>query len=139
VHARRSLVGERHLGVDEPDRGQFVKGHIEDIPLPDAAVDVVISNCVINLSVDKPAVLAQMFRVLSPGGRIDVPLDELHVAGAGPGRVRPGRAYRSRTWSRRPSSTVDISFTLHIGSTTIDALIVHYASTSVNTCGRMDP
>ena len=51
---------------------EFVKGHIEDIPLPDAAVDVVISNCVINLSVDKPAVLAQMFRVLTPGGRIGI-------------------------------------------------------------------
>ena len=52
---------------------QFVKGHIEDIPLlQDAAVDVVISNCVINLSVDKPAVLAQMFRVLTPGGRIGI-------------------------------------------------------------------
>jgi len=51
---------------------EFVKGHIEDIPLPDTAVDVVISNCVINLSVDKPAVLAQMFRVLTPGGRIGI-------------------------------------------------------------------
>ena len=51
---------------------QFVKGHIEDIPLPDGAVDVVISNCVINLSVDKPAVLAEMFRVLTPGGRIGI-------------------------------------------------------------------
>jgi len=51
---------------------EFVKGHIEEIPLPDAAVDVVISNCVINLSVDKPAVLAQMFRVLTPGGRIGI-------------------------------------------------------------------
>ena len=51
---------------------EFVKGHIEDIPLPDAAVDVVISNCVINLSVDKPAVLAPMFRVLTPGGRIGI-------------------------------------------------------------------
>ena len=51
---------------------EFVKGHIEDIPLPDATVDVVISNCVINLSVDKPAVLAQMFRVLTPGGRIGI-------------------------------------------------------------------
>jgi SAM-dependent methyltransferase len=51
---------------------EFVKGHIEDIPLPDAAVDVVISNCVINLSVDKPAVLAEMFRVLAPGGRIGI-------------------------------------------------------------------
>ncbi len=50
----------------------FVKGTIEEIPLPDASVDVVISNCVINLSVDKPAVLAEMFRVLTPGGRIGV-------------------------------------------------------------------
>ena len=49
-----------------------VKGAIEDIPLPDGAVDVVISNCVINLSVDKPAVLAEMFRVLVPGGRIGI-------------------------------------------------------------------
>ena len=51
---------------------EFVKGIIEDIPLPDGAVDVVISNCVINLSVDKPAVLAEMFRVLTPGGRIGI-------------------------------------------------------------------
>jgi arsenite methyltransferase len=49
---------------------EFRKGHIEDVPLPDGSVDVVISNCVINLSVDKPAVLAEMFRVLVPGGRI---------------------------------------------------------------------
>ncbi|HET9876871.1 MAG TPA: arsenite methyltransferase [Mycobacterium sp.] len=51
---------------------EFRKGTIEDIPLADAAVDVVISNCVINLSVDKPAVLAEMFRVLAPGGRIGI-------------------------------------------------------------------
>jgi arsenite methyltransferase len=51
---------------------EFVKGQIEDLPLPDASVDVVISNCVINLSADKPAVLAEMFRVLAPGGRIGV-------------------------------------------------------------------
>ncbi|MEP6600082.1 MAG: arsenite methyltransferase, partial [Actinomycetota bacterium] len=51
---------------------EFVKGTIEAIPLPDAAVDVVISNCVINLSVDKPAVLGEMFRVLVPGGRIGI-------------------------------------------------------------------
>lgn len=50
----------------------FLKGTIEDVPLPDASVDVVISNCVVNLSTDKPAVLAEMFRVLRPGGRIGV-------------------------------------------------------------------
>jgi SAM-dependent methyltransferase len=50
----------------------FLKGAIEDVPLPGGSVDVVISNCVINLSTDKPAVLAEMFRVLAPGGRIGV-------------------------------------------------------------------
>ena len=51
---------------------RFLKGYIEDVPLPDAAVDVVISNCVINLSVDKPKVFAEMHRVLRPGGRIGI-------------------------------------------------------------------
>jgi SAM-dependent methyltransferase len=51
---------------------EFLKGTIEDVPLADATVDVVISNCVINLSTDKPAVLAEMFRVLAPGGRIGI-------------------------------------------------------------------
>ena len=51
---------------------EFLKGEIEALPLPDAAVDVVISNCVINLSTDKPAVLTEMFRVLAPGGRIGI-------------------------------------------------------------------
>jgi arsenite methyltransferase len=50
----------------------FVKGHMEDIPLPADSVDVVISNCVINLSVDKPAVLAEIGRVLRPGGRLGI-------------------------------------------------------------------
>jgi arsenite methyltransferase len=51
---------------------EFLKGTIEDVPLPDGSVDVVISNCVINLSIDKPKVLAEMFRVLTPGGRIGI-------------------------------------------------------------------
>jgi arsenite methyltransferase len=51
---------------------QFLKGTIEDVPLPDATVDVVISNCVINLSVDKPKAIAEMFRVLAPGGRLGI-------------------------------------------------------------------
>jgi arsenite methyltransferase len=50
----------------------FLKGHIEQIPLPDAAIDVIISNCVINLSTDKPAVFAEMQRVLRGGGRIGI-------------------------------------------------------------------
>lgn len=51
---------------------EFLRGYIEDIPLADATVDVVVSNCVINLSADKPRVLSEMFRVLRPGGRVGV-------------------------------------------------------------------
>lgn len=50
----------------------FLKGEIEAVPLPNSSVDVVISNCVINLSTDKPAVFAEMARVLRPGGRIGI-------------------------------------------------------------------
>src|SRR4051794_24673294 len=51
---------------------EFLKGYIEDIPLPDASVDVVISNCVLNLSGDKPAVTREAARVLRPGGRFAI-------------------------------------------------------------------
>src|ERR1035437_1926478 len=49
---------------------EFVRGHIEDIPLPAASVDVVISNCVVNLAADKAAVFREIARVLRPGGRM---------------------------------------------------------------------
>jgi arsenite methyltransferase len=51
---------------------EFLRGEIENIPLPDASVDVVISNCVINLSPGKERVMAEMFRVLRPGGRLGI-------------------------------------------------------------------
>lgn len=51
---------------------EFLRGNIEDVPLSDESIDVVISNCVINLSTDKPKVFAEMFRLLVPGGRIGI-------------------------------------------------------------------
>ena len=54
------------------DNVEFLRGYIEEIPLPDASVDVVISNCVINLSADKSKVFAEMFRVLRENGRVGV-------------------------------------------------------------------
>jgi arsenite methyltransferase len=51
---------------------EFLRGYIEDVPLPSETIDVVISNCVINLSTDKPKVFAEMWRVLRPGGRIGI-------------------------------------------------------------------
>ena len=88
LSARRVSPGGKAYGLDMTDEmlelaeknraeagaenAQFLKGHIEDIPLPEDHVDVVISNCVINLSADKPRVISEAFRVLKPGGRFAV-------------------------------------------------------------------
>jgi len=64
--ARRNAVEAKVANVT------FLQGLIEEIPLPDSSVDVVISNCVINLSTDKPSVLREIGRVLRPGGRIGI-------------------------------------------------------------------
>jgi SAM-dependent methyltransferase len=88
ISARRVGPTGRAIGLDMTDEmlelarrnaaeagatnAEFVRGHIEDVPLPDASVDVVISNCVINLSGDKPRVLREAARVLRPGGRFAV-------------------------------------------------------------------
>jgi arsenite methyltransferase len=88
ISARRVGSAGRAIGLDMTDEMlelaranaaeagatnvEFVKGYLEDIPLPDASVDVVISNCVINLAADKRVVLAEAARVLRPGGRFAV-------------------------------------------------------------------
>jgi arsenite methyltransferase len=88
LSARRVSPGGKAYGLDMTDEMlelaeknraeagvenvEFLKGHIEEIPLPEGHVDVVISNCVINLSTDKPKVISEAFRVLKPGGRFAV-------------------------------------------------------------------
>ena len=64
-----ALANQREAGVDNVE---WLRGHIEEVPLPDASVDAVISNCVINLSADKPRVIREAARVLRPGGRFAV-------------------------------------------------------------------
>ena len=88
ISAQRVAPGGRAIGLDMTDEmlalaranaaaagvgnAEFLKGYLEEIPLPDAAVDVVISNCVINLAGDKQQVLRETARVLKPGGRFAV-------------------------------------------------------------------
>ena len=65
-------LARRNAAEADASNVEFLKGQIEAIPLPAGTVDVVISNCVVNLSTDKPAVFAETFRVLKPGGRIGI-------------------------------------------------------------------
>lgn len=152
LSARRVAPGGKAYGLDMTDEmlalaeknraeagaenAEFLKGHIEDVPLPDGSVDVVISNCVINLSDDKPTVIAEAFRVLKPGGRFavsdvvflgdkaDLPADVLETVGLWTGCVAGALAKDEyeRLLSQAGFGGVSVEVTNTYGPGAIDGL-----------------
>jgi arsenite methyltransferase len=122
LSARRVAPGGRAYGLDMTDEmlelarrnqaeagvenAEFLKGEIEDVPLPDGYVDVVISNCVINLSTEKQRVISEAFRVLKPGGRFAV--SDVVFLGE-KNKLPPGVARNVELWSGCVSGALEKS------------------------------
>ena len=112
----------------------FLKGYMEDIPLPDASVDVVISNCVINLSEDKKSVFVEIARVLRPGGRVgvtDVIADDAltpeqrHERGSWVGCIAGALSFTEYRHGLESAGLVDVEITpTHQMATTADSIVV---------------
>lgn len=120
----------------------FLKGYIEDIPLEDASVDVIISNCVINLSTDKPAVFAEMARVLRPGGRIGISdvvaddalsPDERAERGSWVGCIAGALSYSEYRDQLEEAGFTEISLTTsHQAADGMDSVIIKARTRSIN-------
>ncbi len=95
-------LAERNRVAAGAQNVRFLEGRIERIPLPDESVDVVLSNCVVNLSPDKPAVLAEAHRVLRPGGRLAIA--DIATRGELPAAIRESLA----AWAGCIAGTLDI-------------------------------
>lgn len=95
-------LAERNRRASGAQNVRFLEGRIEQIPLPDASVDVVLSNCVVNLSPDKPAVFAEAFRVLRPGGRLAIA--DIATRGALPPAIRQSLA----AWAGCVAGALDV-------------------------------
>ena len=111
-------LAEKNKAESGATNVEFLKGFIEEIPLPDAEVDVVISNCVINLSADKERVFAEMARVLRPGGRIgitdvvssnDLSLAERAERGSYVGCIAGALTFKEYESGLRKAGLVDVS------------------------------
>ena len=106
---------QRKAGLDNVE---FLKGEIENIPLPAGSVDVIISNCVINLSADKDSVLREAFRVLKPGGRLAV--SDVVVRGEVPAEIRRSMELWAGCIAGALRDTDYIAKLNHAGFTAID-------------------
>jgi arsenite methyltransferase len=95
-------LAERNRVAAGVENARFLQGRIEQIRLPEASVDVVLSNCVVNLSPDKPAVLAEAYRVLRPGGRLAIA--DIATRGALPDAIQHNPA----AWAGCVAGAVDV-------------------------------